>query len=188
VKGIVLALALISAGVSGAATKTQVIPSIRPADVGLAWVDLAHNGIFSARGTWTTTDLSVEDNLVGYPVNLAEIVCHREWHQCLLTQTNVTDRDWFTMRSETWNITHWTDKEIVAAVVRLCVTAELTINVPNEQAFIIEREGGYTIDNCQNERKNKFEFSTALAKPRVLVLEAPDRAIPNDPRVKRLDN
>jgi hypothetical protein len=107
---------------------------------------------------------------------------------CLLTQTNVADNDWFTMRSEAYQISRWTAKEIVATLERLCETAELTINVPKQQAFIVEREGGYTTDNCVNERKNKFDFSTPLTKPRVLVLQAPEVAIANDPRVKRATN
>jgi len=86
---------------------------------------------------------------------------------------------------EAYRIARWTTKEIVATIERQRVTAELTINVPKEQAFIVEREGGFTIDNCVNERKNKFDFSKPLSKPRVLVLQAPEVAIANDPRVKR---
>jgi hypothetical protein len=102
-----------------------------------------------------------------------------------MTQTNITDNDWFTLRLEAFRITRWTAKEIVATVERLCESAELTINVPKEQALIVEREGGFTIDNCVNERKGKFVFSSPLTKSGVLVLQAPEVAIANDPRVKR---
>lgn len=184
-KWALLALSLLCASAIATDKSPQVIPTLRPADMGLSWVDLLSAGSFSAKGTWTTTDLSDADNLVGYPINLAEIQCRREWHECLMTQTNITDNDWFTLGSETFRITRWTAKEIVATVERQCETAELTINVPKKQAFIVEREGGTTIDNCVNERKNKFEFSSPLTKPRVLVLQAPELAIANDPRVKR---
>jgi len=186
-KWVLLALSLVS--VSAATAKSpQVIPSIRPAESGLNWVDLLSAGSFSASGTWTTTDLSDEDELVAFPINLAEIQCRREWQECLITQTNISDNDWFTLRSEEYRIARWTAKEIVATVERLCVTAELTINVPKKQAFIVEREGGYTTDNCVNERRNKSDSSVPLSKPRVLMLQAPEVAIANDPRVKRAPN
>jgi hypothetical protein len=184
-KWTLLTLSLVWASAIATDNSPQVIPTMRPADMGLNWVDLLAAGSFTAKGTWTTTDLSDDDNLVGYPINLAEIQCRRDWHECLMTQTSITDNDWFTLRSEGYRITRWTSKEIVATLERLCVTAELTINVAKKQAFIVEREGGYTTDNCVNERKNNFAFSLPLTKPRVLVLQAPEVAIANDPRVKR---
>lgn len=177
-------MAIVLAFTTAGAADKQVIPTIRPAEDTLLWVDLLQVGRFQAQGTWTTSDLTDEANLVAYPVNLAEIVCRKEWQVCLLTQASITDNDWFSLGLDSWNITRWSSKEIVAVLERQCETEELTINVPNKQAFIVEREGGTTIDNCLNERKYS-PWLHPLTKPRVLVLQAPKQAIENDPRVKR---
>jgi hypothetical protein len=180
----VIAIFLLVATASATDNRSLVVPTIRPAEDTLLWVDLMRNGRFEAQGTWTTTDLADEDNLVAYPINLAEIVCRKEWQVCLITQASITDKDWFSLRSDNWNITRWTNKEIVAVLDSQCITSELTINVPNKQAFIVEREGGTTIDNCKTERQGA-SWLTPLTKPRVLALQAPKQAISNDPRVKR---
>jgi len=163
------------------------IPNIRPAGTGLNFVgNLVKNGYFFAEGTWTTTDLRDEGMLVAFPVNLAEVVCNRSWHDCLLTTTNISDNDWFTMHHESWHIKRWSETEIVAESSDQCVTSELTIKVLKETVFIVQREGGSSAEACAALRKNKYSsVEVPLTKPRIMTLQGPDQAIANDPRVKR---
>lgn len=179
---VALSLSLISASV--AKQPEEAASQIRPAMNKRNFVDLWRQGSLTVTGTWTTVDLKDLDNLVGYPINYSQLTCHRDFKMCSVAETIIASKDWFDLSVEEWEITQTSDKEIVATRKSQCITKELTINIPRQEVFVIEREGGYTDDNCVNERKNKLDFFSPLTRPRVLVLQDSDVAIPNDPRMK----
>jgi len=77
-KRIFIGLVLVGVSALAADKKPDVIPTIRLEPLQWLWLDPLVDGRFQAQGTWTTTDLSDESQLVGYPINITEIVCRRE--------------------------------------------------------------------------------------------------------------
>jgi hypothetical protein len=96
----------------------------------------------SANGTWDQNSSATARNAV-------TIECYPVSKECVEA---IADADatagLFTVRLDYWQVTSWTDTEVVAVKIESCVTTTLTINASHKMVTTVMRNGGAVRGRC----------------------------------------
>lgn len=131
-----------------------------------------------AQGTWMTVNPAEPLDRVAYPVNFSKIQCERRSKVCVMANADVQDNQYLWVDLFFYDMTKWTDTEVVFEDAGLCVSSEVTINLIKKEVFQISREGGISKDGCANMPGHK-----AMKAPLIMKLSEPLKALRADPRI-----
>lgn len=111
--------------------------------------------------TVSGTLISTSEDGIGNPINTNEFTCDRSTSRCELVQAELSDSNFLSTYSETFNIQSWDDNFIVFSTVAdnvRCVIWTYRIDrVKKELIGVRETAVNYDYDSCMGIGLSKFE-------------------------------
>jgi hypothetical protein len=116
----------------------------------------------SAKGT-LTIETDIESEKIGWPLNVNDLECDRDWGYCSQTSTDINDdgSNYYVSPSHQrlFRITSWSEEEVVANDEGGCGITTMTINAKAKEVYLITHNNGQPCDPMPPMQKHKSPSS-----------------------------